>query len=63
VLSSGIVLSGGGALIKGIDEVIEAATGIRTRIADKPTECVCIGAGFALSNPTVVRRSEVSRKR
>ncbi len=63
ILSSGIVLSGGGALIKGLDEVVEKATGIRTRIADKPTECVCIGTGMALSNQTVIRRSAVAKKR
>ncbi len=63
ILSSGIVLSGGGALVRGMDEVIERATGIRTKVADKPTECVCVGAGLVLSNPTVTRRSEVARKR
>lgn len=63
VLSLGITLTGGGALIRGIDEVIESATGIRTRIAERPTECVCIGAGAALSNPVIVRRSEVAKKR
>ncbi len=63
VLSSGIMLTGGGSLLKGIDEVIESATGIRTKIADKPEECVCTGAGLALSNPVVIRRSEIARRR
>ncbi len=63
ILSKGIVLTGGGALMKGIDEVIEKASGIRTVIADKPKEAACIGARLALSNPTVIRRSEVARKR
>lgn len=63
VLSGGIVLTGGGANLKGIDEVIESATGIRTRIADRAAECVALGTEAALSKPTVLRRSEVARRR
>ena len=63
ILSSGITVTGGGALIRGIDRVIESATGIRTMIAENPSECVCIGAGMALANPVIARRSEIARRR
>lgn len=63
VLSAGIVLSGGGAYLKGIDEVIENATGIKTRIADAAENCVVTGTEMALSMPTVLRRSEVAKRR
>ena len=63
VLASGITVTGGGALLRNIDSVIEAATGIRTVIAENPTQCVCAGTEAALSNPVIMRRSEVSRRR
>lgn len=63
VLESGIIITGGGALIRNIDKVIEDATGIKTTIADNPTECVCAGVEKALSDAVVMRRSEVSRRR
>lgn len=47
---NGIVLTGGGALLKGIDEYIENKLGIRTCCADNPTECVINGVGYYLKN-------------
>ncbi len=63
VLSSGITLAGGGALVKGMEEVIESATGIKTRIAENPLECAVLGAYAALGEPTILRRCEVGRGR
>lgn len=57
ILSDGIVLVGGGAYIRGIDKVIEEATGISVRIAGAPAECVCQGARIALTTPAILRRS------
>ena len=62
LMENGIVLTGGGALIKGLDKKIESMTGIKTRIADNPSDCVCEGLRMALDNPTVIERSEVARK-
>lgn len=44
-----------------MDEVIEAATGIKTKIAENPLECAAFGAYAALKEPTVFRRSETAR--
>ena len=63
VLSSGITLTGGGSYLKGMDEVIENATGIRTKLADSPENCVVMGTEIALSKPVVLRRSEVAKRR
>lgn len=63
ILEGGITLTGAGSLIRNIDSVIETATGIRTTIAERPEECVCIGTELALANPVVLRRSEVTRRR
>lgn len=45
---SGMVLTGGGALLDGIDEVLSAYSRLQVRRAENPTECVALGAGKAL---------------
>lgn len=46
--NTGIVMTGGGALLYGLDKLIQEKTGIPTRLADDPIECVAIGTGKAL---------------
>lgn len=46
ISSRGIVLTGGGSLIKGMEELIEEATGINTMVAERPDCAVVIGAGL-----------------
>lgn len=46
--NTGIVMTGGGALLYGLDKLITKKTGIPTRIAEDPIECVAIGTGKAL---------------
>ena len=46
----GIVLTGGGALLSGIDEAIGAATGLAVSVADDPLTCVVRGTGMVLEN-------------
>ena len=41
----GITLTGGGALLRGIDRLITEKTGLRVNIAKEPLECVCKGIG------------------
>lgn len=50
IVDNGIYLTGGGALMDGLAEVIAAQTGITTRIADNPLDCVALGTGKALEN-------------
>ena len=45
VADRGIVLTGGGALLRGLEELIEDRTGINTMTADEATTCVAIGTG------------------
>ncbi|MFD3514559.1 rod shape-determining protein [Streptomyces sp. NPDC058657] len=45
VMEHGIVLTGGGALLPGLDLRISAATGIPVHVADNPLDCVALGSG------------------
>ena len=45
VADRGIVLTGGGALLRGLEELIEDRTGINTMTAEEPMTCVAIGTG------------------
>jgi rod shape-determining protein MreB len=48
VIEQGITLVGGGALLPGLDALLEMETGLQTRIADSPLTTVALGAGQAL---------------
>lgn len=47
---NGIIMSGGGSLIYGIDRLIERSTGIRTSVVDDAVSCAAYGAGKMLSH-------------
>ena len=48
IMDRGIILTGGGALLYGLDELIRRETEIPTAIADDPLSCVALGCGKAL---------------
>jgi rod shape-determining protein MreB len=50
LVDMGLVLTGGGALLKNIDKLISKDTGLPVTIADDPLSCVAIGTGKALEN-------------
>ena len=45
IADRGIVLTGGGALLRGLEELLESKTGINTMTAEEPMQCVAIGTG------------------
>ncbi len=57
VIDRGIVLTGGGALLRGIDELILHETGVPVHIAEDPLRCVARGAGMALDYIDVIARA------
>jgi len=50
IMDRGIVLTGGGALLRNIDRVISNETNMPVLIAENPIDCVAIGTGKALDN-------------
>ena len=48
ICDQGIVLTGGGALLQGLDEVLRDETGLPVTVAEDPLTCVALGTGRAL---------------
>ena len=57
VIDHGIVLTGGGALLKNLPEVISDATKVPVFIAQDPLDCVAIGTGESLKHLDVMRKT------
>ncbi len=57
IMEHGIMLTGGGALLNGIDSLIKKETGIATNIAEEPLDCVAIGTGKALDNIEILKKT------
>ena len=52
MLEQGICLCGGGALLRGLDELIERETAVKTSIAEDPLTCVVRGLGQVVDDFT-----------
>ena len=50
IINTGMVLAGGGSLLRGLDILIERETGISTMIAENASEAVAMGTGLSLQN-------------
>lgn len=57
VIDRGIVMTGGGALLRNFDRLLTKETGVPCYVADNPIACVALGAGKALEDYEVIKRS------
>lgn len=57
IIQRGIVLTGGGALVPGIDVLLHEATDIPVRVAENALSCVAVGTGKALDDLPAIRQS------
>jgi rod shape-determining protein MreB and related proteins len=55
--SRGIVLAGGGGLLRGFDRLLGSETGLPVVVAEAPLECVVLGAGSSLEERDVLKKS------
>lgn len=62
VIDRGMVLSGGGALIRNLDKLFTQVTGVPCYVADEPLLCVAKGTGKVLDNLDIYKRSIISKK-
>jgi rod shape-determining protein MreB len=61
IIDKGIVLSGGGALLRNIDRLITTVTGVATHVAPDPLSCVAKGTGTALEHFDIFAKSLTSQ--
>ena len=63
ILRNGIVMTGGGSLLYGFDQLVERVTGIKTRVAKDAVSCVAIGTGKSLDNIDLLLEGAVNTSR
>ena len=62
VIDKGMILSGGGALLRHIDQLITKTTGVPCYVADDPLLCVAKGTGIALEHLEMYKRTIMMSK-
>lgn len=63
IIESGIVLTGGGALLTGLDQLISYETGIPVHVAHEPLNCVAMGTGLVLEHLDTLKSVLVSTRK
>lgn len=62
IIDLGITMTGGGSLLRNIDELVYRATGVSAHVAEESILCVAKGTGLALQHLDVYKRSIVAKK-
>lgn len=63
ILHNGIVMTGGGSLLYGFDQLVTQVTGIKTRVAKDAVSCVAIGTGKSLDNLDLLQEGAINISR
>lgn len=58
IMEQGIMITGGGALVDGIDKLIKKETGMPVKIAENPLDCVAIGTGKAIESIDLLKQTD-----
>lgn len=59
IVANGMLFTGGGSLVNGLDTLVSKATGIKVHIADNPAQCVAIGTGRSLSHMEMLKDNHI----
>lgn len=62
IMDRGIVISGGGGLLRNIDQLITKVTGVPARVADDPLFCVARGTGIVLENLDAYKKNVITKR-
>lgn len=62
IMNKGMILSGGGALLRNLDQLVAKATGVPCFVAERPLYCVVKGTGVVLENLKAYKRSIMTKK-
>lgn len=62
IVEKGIILTGGGAMLKNMDLFIERVLGVPTKVASDPLLCVAKGTGVVLGNLDIYKRNVITRR-
>ena len=57
IIDKGMILTGGGALLRGLSDLLTEVTGVPCYVADDPLSCVAVGTGLALEYFDILRDS------
>ena len=63
IMNQEIVMTGGGALLKGFDRLVAEELNMKVKLAEDPMGCVLIGAGKTLENLDLLKRALVGAKK
>nr|WP_050754688.1 rod shape-determining protein [Peptacetobacter hiranonis] len=56
IMENGIMLTGGGALLRGFDKLIASETGMKVEIAEAPLDCVALGTGKTVEDEVIFEK-------
>ena len=62
IMNKGMILTGGGSLLRNLDQLIAKETGVPCFMAEEPLYCVVKGTGIVLENLDIYKRSVMSQK-
>lgn len=62
IMDKGIMLTGGGALLDGMDKLVRQETGMPVHIADNPLDCVALGAGKVVEELETLKRVAIATR-